>query len=235
MTDMPYEDFALPSALPGGGTKLPGMHQLRGRLIHMFPTAVEHGVTSELKKDPHTRLTCDVTFLDGDPIAAIVNGATQQVTQALNPPVMPGQTMVGMWISQAWFVSRLERKIGQPGFPGIVGIVGSQPSGQGAPMTILTDPTPAQLEQVKAWFAWKNANPGQGVYVPAAPVPQAVAPAPVYAQSVPAQPAFVPPVAQPAPVQQAPVPNPFAQPQPAAQPVPAAAPTGAPLPPWQQG
>lgn len=230
MTDMPYEDFALPSALPGGGgTKLPGLSQLKGRLVHVFPTAVEHGVTSELKKDPHTRLTCDITFLTGDPIGAVVNGLTQVATP-LAPAVQPGQTMVGIWISQAWFVSRLKAKVGQPGFPGIIGIVGAEPTGKGAPMVVLTDPTPAQVEQVKAWFAWKNANPGQGVYVPAAPVAQAVAPAPAYAQSVPAQQAFVPPVQQ-APA--APMPNPFAQP--VAQPAPAAAPTGAPLPPWQQG
>jgi hypothetical protein len=222
MTDnMAFEDFALPSALPGGGgTKMPGLTQLKGRLVHVMPTAVEHNVTSELKKDPHTRLTCDVTFLDGDPIGAVVNGLTQQATP-LTPPVMPGQTMVGLWISQAWFVSRLKTRVGQPGFPGIVGVVGSQPTGKGAPMVILTDPTPAQLEVVKGWFAWKNANPGQGVYVPAAPVAapvvqQAPAPvAPAYAPPAPAQaPAFIPPVAAP---------------QPAAQPV------SAPLPPWQQG
>lgn len=231
MTDMPYEDFALPSALPGGGgTKLPGLSQLKGRLVHVFPTAVEHGVTSELKKDPHTRLTCDITFLTGDPIGAVVNGLTQVATP-LTPAVQPGQTMVGIWISQAWFVSRLKAKVGQPGFPGIIGIVGAEPTGKGAPMVVLTDPTPAQVEQVKAWFAWKNANPGQGVYVPAAPV---VAPQPgvpvQQAQSVYAQPA-------PAPVDPwapaAPMPNPFAQP--VAQPAPAAAPAGAPLPPWQQG
>lgn len=224
--NMAFEDFALPSALPGGGgTKLPGLTQLKGRLVHIFPTAVEHGVTSELKKDPHTRLTCDVTFLDGDPIGAVVNGLTQQATP-LTPPIQPGQTMVGLWISQAWFVSRLKTRVGQPGFPGIVGVVGSQPSGKGAPMVDLKDPTPAQLEVVKGWFAWKNANPGQGVYVPAAPVaaPAVQVPAPVaapalaYAQPAPMQvPAFVPPVQQ------------------AAAPQPVAQPASAPLPPWQQG
>lgn len=224
MTDMPYEDFALPSALPGGGgTKLPGLSQLKGRLVHVFPTAVEHGVTSELKKDPHTRLTCDITFLTGDPIGAVVNGLTQVATP-LTPAVQPGQTMVGIWISQAWFVSRLKAKVGQPGFPGIIGIVGAEPTGKGAPMVVLTDPSPAQVEQVKAWFAWKNQNPGQGVYVPAAPVAQVGVPA------ASATMAYAPPVQQ---APSAPMPNPFAQP--VAQPAPAAAPTGAPLPPWQQG
>jgi hypothetical protein len=234
MTDMAYEDFALPSALPGGGgTKLPGLTQLKGRLVHVMPTAVEHGVTSELKKEPHTRLTCDVTFLDGDPIGAVVNGLTQVATP-LTPPVMPGQTMQGLWISQAWFVSRLKGRVGQLGFPGIIGVVGSQPTGKGAPMIILTDPTPAQVETVKGWFAWKNANPGQGIYVPAAPATP-VTPPVAFAQPAPvaqAAPAAAPLPYGGSPAQPVAPANPFAQPvAPPAAPAPA---TGAPVPPWQQ-
>lgn len=230
-----WQEFTLPSRMQGsGGGRHPSMQQLVGRLVHILPTGREDNVTTEYKKTPHTRLSCDLTFFDGDPITAVLD-KSGQVKSQLTPPVQPGQTMQGRFVNQEWFVSRLKDKVGTPGFPGIVGVMHKGKSDRGNDLWQLTDPTPQQLETVKAWFMWKASNPGQGVYVPAAP-----------AQAPPVAPAFSAPAQAPA-AGYAPAPGaPFAQPaaaapfaQPAA-PVQAApqpgaeqqAPAG--VPPWQR-
>jgi hypothetical protein len=105
----------------------------------------------------------------------------------------------------------------------------------------LTDPTPEQMAQVRAWFTWKNQQaPGAANYVPA-PVAPPVAPLVQYAQSAPvpqgspfAPAAPMAPVAAPAGVWQPTLPPgmtpaaaPVAAPAPAAQP-------GPDVPPWQR-
>jgi hypothetical protein len=217
MTNMSYEDFALPSALPGGsGGAWPALAQYNRRLVHIMPVEREDGVTTQLKQRPHTRLKVDITFFDGPAIAEVVsqNGT---VTAQMTPPLGAGQTLQGLYMNQEWFVARLKDRIRQPGFPGIIGVMSETPSGKGSNMRVLADPTPAQVETIRTWFAWKNANPGVGVYTPEL-APPVAAPPVTYA---------APPVAP-----QQPVADPWAPSAQAAPPSPA--PSGAPRPPWEQ-
>ena len=216
MSTMPFEDFDAPSALPGGGGSHPSMAQLKGRLVHIMPTGREDGVTTDLQPTPHTRLTVELTFLDGAPIEHVLN-KQGQVTSTFTPPVQPGQVMTGRFMNQSWFVTRLKDRIGQPGFPGIVGVVAQIP-GKRNPLWALTDPTPQQMDAVRQWFAWRNEQGAAAHYVPAPPAPPVAAPAPAYAAPAPAQ--------TPAPQTVA---SPFAQPAP----TPAPAVSGQ-VPPWQR-
>lgn len=187
MTDMPFSGFQAPSEMDAGGGPRPALAQMQGRLLHIFPTGITEGATSTLKPEPHTRMTCDVTFLDGAPIGQVLNklGA---VTAVLTPPIEAGVVVGDFWINQGWFVNRLKRYAGQAGWPGLLGVLGTQPSKSGSPMWVLLDPSPQQMEQAKVWFAQVYAT-GANRYAPA-PVQQvgAPAPAPQYA-TAPAAPA----------------------------------------------
>lgn len=230
MTQMTYDDFTLPSQLPSsGGGGYPSFAQLSGRLLHILPRGRQDNVVTAKQSTPHTRLTCDVTFLDGPAIPAIIDQTGGQ--EPLTPPIGPGQVMRDMFMSQKWFVSRLGDKVGVPGFPGIVGVLATE-TVKGNPMWRLSDPTPEQLAQVKQWFAWRMQQ-GDAAYYRPDPVQATPAAAPnPFAQQAPAQPdgAVVPanPFASTQPASPAP-----AQPQ---QPVPPAAPLapqpGPETPPW---
>lgn len=185
MTTMPFDGFQAPSEMGGGGPR-PSLAQLQGRLLHIFPTDIAEGVTSTLKPEPHTRMTCDVTFLDGPPIGQVLNklGA---VTAVLTPPIEAGTVVSDFWINQGWFVNRLKRNFGHAGWPGLLGVLGTQPSKNGGnPMWCLLDPTIQQAEQAKAWFQQVYVT-GANRYVPA-PVAQLGAPTaqPAYAAAPPA-------------------------------------------------
>jgi len=222
MTQMTYDDFTLPSQLPSsGGGGYPSLAQLSGRLLHILPRGRQDNVVTEKQPTPHTRLTCDVTFLDGAPIPAIIDKMGGQ--KPLTPPIGPGQVMRDMFMSQKWFVSRLGDKVGVPGFPGIVGVLATE-TVKGNPMWRLSDPTPEQLAQVKQWFAWRMQQ-GDAAYYRPDPV-QAT---PAAASPFPAQSQQQTPTAAPNPfAQQAP-----AQPQQPAPPAAALAPQPGPeTPPW---
>lgn len=215
-----WQEFTLPSKMQGaGGGRHPSFEQLAGRLVHILPTGREDNVTTDFKKTPHTRLSCDLTFFDG-PEIGVVTGKDGQVKAQLTPAVQPGQTMTGRFVNQDWFVSRLKDKVGQPGFPGIVGVLFKGKSDKGNDLWMLQDPSPQQLESVKAWFMWKASNPGQGVYTPSAPV--TAPPAPAFSAA---------PMQQQAPAAYAaPAAAPFAQPQQVPAATPFAAPPAAPAP-----
>lgn len=220
MSQMAYEDFSKPSELPGGGGSHPSMAQLAGRLVHIMPTAREDGVTTDLQPTPHTRLTVELTFLDGTPIEVVLD-KQNQVKATFTPPVQPGRVMVGRFMNQSWFVARLKDRVNVPGFPGIVGVI-TQIPGKRNPLWALKDPTPAQMDQVRAWFQWRQEQGSAAVYVPAPPAP----PVPTgYAPAAPQQPmqppaqqqyASAPGISQQS--MQAPA-SPFAQQPPAAPPV----------------
>lgn len=213
MSEMPFEGFTLPSqasATAGVGAKYPSLAQLSGRLLHILPTGIAYNTTTPLRKDPHTRLTVDLTFFDGPPINTVLNKSGQVVAQ-LTPPIQPGQTQPGRFLNQTWFVRRMEGRVNKPGYTGMIGRLTQIPGASGNTIWALEDPTPAEIEKLNAWWAWKQANHGAGIYVPA-PVEQSAAQPFAQPQSQP--------MAAPMP-QQAPAPNPFAQPQ--AQPAPAPA------------
>lgn len=173
MTDMPFDAFPLPSEMEGGGGPRPALAQMQGRLLHVFPTGITEGVTSSLRPEPHTRVTCDVTFLDGPPIGQVLNkfGAT---TAVLTPPIEAGVVVGNFWISQGWLVNRLRPGYGQPGWPGLLGVLATRSTKSGGQMWVLTDPSPQQMEQAKSWFAQVYIK-GANRYVPA-PVQQLGAP-----------------------------------------------------------
>ena len=186
VTEMNYGEFEKPSEMQGAsfGAR-PAFAQMRDRLVHIRPTGREDNVPSkEAGRPPYTRLTCDVTFLSGDPITNVVDrfGA---VTAQLDPPVQAGQIMPETFISQGWFVSRLKEKVGVPGFPGVVGVLSMEKTKSGNMMWMLRDPSPEQMAQVKQWFVWAMANRSQALYVANTP-PQPPAGA---ASPVPGQPA----------------------------------------------
>ena len=225
VTEMSYGEFEKPSEMQGAsfGAR-PALAQMRDRLVHIRPTGREDNVPSkEAGKPPYTRLTCDVTFLSGDPITNVVDrfGA---VTAQLDPPVQAGQIMSETFISQGWFVSRLKEKVGAPGFPGVVGILAMEKTKSGSMMWMLRDPSPEQMAQVKQWFVWAMANRSQALYVAnISPQPPAGAASPVPGQ--PASPFVAAPAGSPF------APTPAAAPTPA---VPAASPApAAPVGPWQ--
>jgi hypothetical protein len=236
---MNFEAFAVPSSIPAptaGG--FPALAQLKGRLLHIRPTGRQDDVTTPKQPTPHTRLTCEVTFLDGAPITE----RTDQMGNVVpfTPPIMPGQVMVDMFVSQSYFVRRLKDKVGMPGYPGMVGILGQEPV-RGNLMWNMADPSPAQMNQLGQWFAWRNQQGAAAHYVPA-PVQVAppVAPPVAYAPQVPAPAPVGSPFAQPAPVA-APAPvgswTPTLPPgmAPATAPVAAPAPQPGPdVPPWQR-
>jgi len=242
MTEMTFDDFQRPSEIPGGGGgATPSFAQMEGRLVHIYPTARTDNVTSDYRKEPHTRLTVEMTFLDGTPIDRVLL-KDGKVKEMLTPPIQPGQTMTGKWINYDWFTSRIADKVGQPGFPGIVGILhkGKSPK-SGNDLWMLNDPTPQQMEQIKSWWTWKQQQPpGSTNYVPAPPAP----PIPVAAPAQQYAPAPQQPASPFAPQQPAAAPVGSWQPtmppgvQPAAQqppPAPAPAPQPGPeVPPWQR-
>jgi hypothetical protein len=240
MTDMPFEDFQQPSTISGGGGSAhPTFAQLIGRLVWIYPTTREDNVTTPKRVRPHTKVTCDLAFLSGGPIDAVINGETGAATP-LTPPVQPGQVMVGRWVNQDWFANRLKDKVGVPGFPGIVGIVGQGRGKTGNMFYQLTDPSPEQMAQVRQWFTWKNSQPAGSVnYVPA-PVAPPVAPPVQYAQPVQATPVpqgspFAPAARAPAPAGPwQPTMPPGMTPATPAATVPAAPQPGPEVPPWQR-
>lgn len=200
---MTLDDFQMPSEMSGGiGGAHPALSQLAGRLVWILPTSVEYNVTTPLKKTPHTKVTCDVAFLDGAPIDRVLK-KDGSVAAMLIPPVQPGQVMTGRWVNQDWFTRRLADKVGKPGFPGIVGVVATDRGRTGNTFFCLKDPTPEQMAQVKAWFQWKMSQPaGAANYVPAPPAPPVPTGYPVPGQA----PAYGAPATPQAPV------SPFAQP-----------------------
>ena len=105
-----FGDFNKPSELRGGG-RFPKMEQLKGRLCVFEATAAEHDVTTELNKTPHTRLTCNVTFLDGPAIATVID-KDGDVVHTFDTPIACGDVMEGMFVSAAWFTSRLAKTAG---------------------------------------------------------------------------------------------------------------------------
>ncbi len=227
MSEIPYEDFSNPSEMSAGGGAHPSLAQLSGRLVWLLPTAREDGVTTERKTKPHTKLTCDAAFLTGDPIDRVVR-KDGTVSAELDPPVQPGQIMVGRWVNQEWIVNRLRDRVGQPGFPGMIGIVTLSTVKGGNTMWVLSDPSPDDMNRAKAWFAWMRSQPDHATrYVPnAQPVaPPAQPPASPFApQAAPSAPPFAAPAAPAA------TPDPWAVPS--AQPTPAAPfPTQPPPPP----
>jgi len=225
MSEMPFEGFTLPSqasATAGIGAKYPSLAQLSGRLLHILPTGITHNTTTPLKKDPHTRLTVDLTFFDGPPIDMVLNKSGQAVAP-LTPPIQPGQTQPGRFLNQTWFVRRMEGRVNKPGYTGMIGRLTQIPGTSGNTIWALEDPTPAEIEKLNAWWAWKQANPGAGIYMPA-PVEQSAAQpmAQPMAAPMPQQAPAPNPFAQPQ-AQSAPAPNPFAQPQAQSAPAPAVA------------
>lgn len=216
MSEMSFGDFQKPSELGGGGPR-PTLTQLLGRLVHIFPTRIDEGVTSPLKATPHTRAVCDVTFLDGPAIGEVLN-KHGQISATLTPAVQAGQVMTDVWLSQGWFASRLAKSFNKPGWPGLLGVVGKQAiPGKADPMFVLLDPTPAQADLAKGWFQQVYIT-GANRYEPAPVAPVGAPPVqPAYATSPPAPASPWAPGAAPAQA-------------PAAPPVqPAAA-----LPPWAQ-
>jgi hypothetical protein len=221
MTEIPFDEFVLPSETSGGsGGNYPSLGQLQGRLVHILPVTVKYNATSPLRKDPHTQITVDLTFFDGEPITVVLDKNGRSKSQ-VDPPLTAGVTQQGRFMNQSWFTKRLADKAGRPGYPGMIGRISSEPTDSGNDMWMLSDPTPAEIETIKRWWAWKNANPGAGVYVPnpqtqpqytqapgRPPVQPQYAPAPAQPQyaPAPAQPQYAPAPAQPqyAPAQPAP-------------------------------
>ena len=242
MTEMAFEDFVLPSETSGGdGGNYPSLKQYAGRLVHILPVTVKFNATSPLRKDPHTLLTVDMTFFDGDPITVVLDKNGRPKAQ-IDPPLTAGVTQQGRFMNQTWFTKRLADKAGRPGYPGMIGRLTSEPTDSGNDMWMLSDPTPAEVETIKRWWAWKQANPGQGIYTPtpvAQPVqqPQYVQPAqPQYAPqqyAQPAQPQYAQPAAPASPFAPAAAPAPqYAQPVPAQPASPFAPQPAAPADPW---
>jgi hypothetical protein len=197
MTEMSFDDFAAPSSLSGGGDgyKRPALSQLSGRLLHVFPTLREDNCVTTYQPTPHTRITAELTFLDGDPIDRVIdkNGT---VTAMMSPMVNPGQVMSGYWLNQKWLVNRLKDRVGQPGFPGMVGVLTHERGKSGNSYWALRDPSEAQMNAVRQWFKWRRQQGDFALYVPD--------PDPVEAQA----PAAAPNLFGGAPAQ-APAPNPF--------------------------
>lgn len=190
MSEMPYDAFIAPSEHGGGGGgAYPAFAQLAGRLLHILPTGREDGVTDKYRPQPHTRLTVDMTFLDGDPIAVVLD-KNGEVTAEITPPIAAGQTMTGRWVELGWFVNRLKDRVGQPGYAGMLGVLTRQDTKNGS-MWILADPNPQQLAAANAWFAWRNDDIARSRYQPAPPAPAASP----FTPQVPAAPAPATPAA----------------------------------------
>jgi hypothetical protein len=245
VSEMSFEDFGKPSEMQGTGFGArPALAQMKGRLVHIRPTGREDNIPSkEAGKPPYTRLTCDVTFLSGEPIPVVLD-KFGTVSAQIDPPVQAGQIMPETFVSQGWFVSRLKDKVGVPGFPGVLGILDLEKQKSGNSMWIMRDPTPEQMATAKQWFAWAMADRSRALYVPAAPAPQVapVTPPVQYAQQAPASAPAGSPFAQPA-AAPAPATGGTWQPSlppgisPTATPVAAAPPAAQPgpdVPPWQR-
>lgn len=102
---MTTDPFAEPGPVGSGG-KNPSFAQLKGRLLLITPTALDKGITSPMKKDPHDRITADVVILDGDPIKGVLN-KDNEVTHVYDEPITAPHKIENMWISQAVLVNQL--------------------------------------------------------------------------------------------------------------------------------
>jgi hypothetical protein len=167
MTEMAMSDFAMPSTF-GGGAGHPSFAQLEGRVVWFLPLSRDDNATSELKKEPHTRLCCDVAFLTGAPIDAALR-QSGEIKLKFDPPIKPGQVWRHDWINQSWFTMRLKDKVGVPGFPGMIGVMTMGRSKAGNQMWMLADPSAEQLADATAWFRARQQSPGDFAYIPAPP------------------------------------------------------------------
>jgi hypothetical protein len=172
------EDFQNPSELASAGSgNYPALSQLRGRLLWVKPILRKDNQASIQRPEPHTVMVCDMAFLDGPAIAHRLD-KDGDIHATFDEPVNPGDVIRGMYFSQGWFVSRLKDRAGDPTFPGLVGILGKAPARTGQ-MWVLTDPSPAQMTQLRTWAAWQRKKDAEEAAAKASAAPDWASAGPV--------------------------------------------------------
>lgn len=180
---LPFQD-----AGPAGGSPTPSMRQLANRLLVVRPKALEVVPDNYNAGQTKERLTCDVVFLDGDPIDRIVKQGKPD--SMLEEPIKKGQVLENMFISNGALIGQLKGKTMVLGRL----VQGVAKNGNNPPW-VLGERTPADDELGARWWAKKGEEFLASASVPlSAPVPVTTpepTPAPAPAAIIPAAPPAV--------------------------------------------
>lgn len=163
----------------------PSMKQLRDRLLFIEPKKFEANLPASFKGaapgQTQDRVTADITFLDGEPIAVVLD-KDDDVVGELDPPLTRGKTQVDRFISQRGLVTQTKNSIGRA----VLGRLRYVKLDNGNKAFELEEPSDADKDVARRFLAWRNS---QQVNQAAAAVQPAAAPAaPPAAPTPPAAP-----------------------------------------------